>query len=108
MAWRDWQDECLPLRFPKWQFSQNGLLPGIVKVTENFRGSDPWEAMLYFLAQHRSLDGKSPLDLLRAGEVGKVLRHAKEYSEKTWGHEKTKSLSVHVSDSSNLSTAGSA
>lgn len=78
-------DERLPLRFPKWQFASLGLLPGIVKVLRILRSDDQWRLMLYFLGQRHSLGGKRPLDLLREGEVGKVLRHAENHlAENTW------------------------
>jgi len=81
VAWRDWKDESLPFRFPKWQFEGAGMLPGLVKVLQVFRSRDQWRVMGYFLGKRRSLGGKRPLDLLRAAEVGRVLRHAENYFE---------------------------
>jgi hypothetical protein len=81
VVWRDWREESLPYRFPGWQFEGSGLLPGIVKVLQVFRSADQWRVMLYFLSKRLSLGRKRPLDLLRAGEVGKVLQHAR------WTHE---------------------
>ena len=75
MACRDWQGERWAIRFPKWQSSMNGPLPGIVTAMQALRCCDHWEVTLYFLAHYPSLGGKSPLDLLRTGEIGKVLRH---------------------------------
>ena len=81
VAWRDWLDESVPFRLPKWQFDRTGMLPGLVKVLQVFRSRDQWRVMGYFLGKRRSLGGKRPLDLLRAAEVGRVLRHAENYFE---------------------------
>ena len=77
--WRDAQHE---FHYPKWQFTDAGaLLPGVQEVVQTFQSSDEWRVMRYFLATWHQLDDRRPLDLLRAGEVNKVVAHAKAHGE---------------------------
>lgn len=80
-----WTDHGGHPRLPRWQFENNGLLTGIRQLLEIFRSQDEWRVMRYFLAKRQSLDNQCPLDLLRAGEVGKVIAHARvHFEENTW------------------------
>jgi len=69
-----WRDALHQFHYPKWQFTPTGaLLCGLQEI------------MRYFLGPRRQFDGRRALDLLRAGEVGKVLAHAKAHAaENTW------------------------
>jgi hypothetical protein len=53
----------------------------VQEVLQTFRSADEWRVMRYFLAPRHQLDGRAPLDLLRAGEVEKVVAHAKANAE---------------------------
>jgi hypothetical protein len=77
-----WRDATHQFHYPKWQFTQAGaLLPGVQSVLQIFRSSDEWRVMRYFLTAWRQLEDQRPLDLLRAGEVDRVVAHAKANGE---------------------------
>jgi hypothetical protein len=77
--WRDAQHE---FHYPKWQFTPTGaLITGIDEVLDTFKSSDEWRIMRYFLVPRHQLGERTPLDLLRSGEVAKVLAHAKAHGE---------------------------
>jgi len=81
-----WRDAKSRFHYPKWQFRDNGaLMPGVVEVLRIFRSSDEWRVMRYFLGPRHQLEDRTPVDLLHAGEVEKVLVHAKLHGEEnTW------------------------
>jgi hypothetical protein len=71
--------------YPKWQFKDGCLLPGIEEVLQVLQSEDHWRVMRYFLGERRSLRGQRPLDLLCAGKAADVLRHVKTHlKENTW------------------------
>ena len=77
-----WRDAKNQFHYPKWQFNPAGApLPGVQKVVQTFRSSDEWRVMRYFLAPRHQLDDRTPLSLLRAGEVENVVAHAKAHGE---------------------------
>jgi hypothetical protein len=81
--WRDAQHDYF---YPKWQFNEAGaLLPGIQDVLQLFQSQDEWRVMRYFLGSRKQLGDRRPLDLLRAGEVEAVIKHANDHAaENTW------------------------
>ena len=81
-----WRDALHEFHYPRWQFTPTGaLLCGLQEVLEVFRSQDEWRIMRYFLGPREQFGGRRALDLLRAGEVGKVLAHAKTHAaENTW------------------------
>jgi len=81
--WRSPKNQFL---YPKWQFNDGGApLPGVQEVSQTFRSSDEWRVMRYFLGPRGQLADRTPLDLLRAGEVKEVVAHAKLHAEEnTW------------------------
>ena len=61
------------------------LLPGIQEVLEQFKSQDEWRVMSYFLGKRAQLSDQRPLDLLRQGDVARVLEHAENHAqENTW------------------------
>lgn len=81
-----WRDARHAFFYPRWQFTDSGaLLRGIEEVLGAFKSSDEWRIMRYFLTPRNELAGKRPLDLLRAGEVEKVVSHAHAHAaEGSW------------------------
>lgn len=81
-----WRDAQHQFHYPKWQFTLAGALTaGIDKVLRIFNSSDEWRIMRYFLVPRHQLDGRSPLDSLRSGEVERVFAHAKAHAqENSW------------------------
>lgn len=70
--------------YPVWQFAYGAPMTDIRTVLQIFKSYDYWRVMRYFLAPRIEL-GDSPLNLLEAGEVNKVLDHAKRhFREETW------------------------
>ena len=77
LGWREAKQNAV--RFPAWQFKDGNVLPGITEVLEVFRSApwlDEWARIVFFLSPLASMRGKRPLDLLRKGELRKVLRAA--------------------------------
>jgi hypothetical protein len=81
--WRDAQHDYF---YPKWQFNEAGaLLPGVKEVLQLFMSQDEWRVMRYFLGTRTQLGNRRPLDLLRAGKVEAVVKHAHDHAaENTW------------------------
>jgi hypothetical protein len=67
--------------YPAWQFEGGRTLPQLEPVLHALRGHDPWMQMAFFVNGNDRLEGKSPLDLLRAGELKPVLRAAESYGK---------------------------
>jgi hypothetical protein len=67
-----WHEERLKTaRFPRWQFDDHGrVLDGLPDVLHRLAANerlDDWARVLFFLQNRSDLDGKRPLDRLRAG-----------------------------------------
>lgn len=60
--------------YPAWQF-EAGILPGLPAVLVELHDLDPWMQLDFFLNEHVAL-GCTPLDALRRGSTGDVLRAA--------------------------------
>jgi hypothetical protein len=78
IAWRDVQGHW---RFPRWQLDLKTTKP--LKGLDECLGAlpdDDWSRMLFFLSRNATLPGqRTPLDLLRAGDVAPVLAAAQRY-----------------------------
>ena len=72
--------------YPRWQLTETGaLLPGIPEILQLFRSQDQWRIVRYFLGPRQQLEGRRPLDLLRAGQADRALVHARRHAdEDTW------------------------
>lgn len=80
VGWREAAQGAV--RFPKWQFLDDNLLPGLAEVLAIFAKEDwvdDWTSVVFFL--NRRSDGKRPLDLLRAGEIRRVCALAAAHLE---------------------------
>jgi hypothetical protein len=64
-------------RYPKWQFTKNGLLPGIKECLHTLNTKSCWARMAFFLSKRHSLGGKRPLDMLREGRVDEAIAAAR-------------------------------
>jgi hypothetical protein len=67
--------------FPVWQFEGGKTIPNLEDVLDSLRGHDPWMQFAFFINPNDRLEGKTPLDRLRAGELEPVLRAAESYGE---------------------------
>ena len=82
LGWRESRQNAV--RFPVWQFTPQGVLPGLEEVLAILRGSlgiDDWGAVLFFLNKRASLNQERPLDVLRRGDVESVKSAAEGYAE---------------------------
>jgi len=70
--------------FPAFQFTQEGkVVAGIPEVlSELAKGSHAgWAAVTFFVSGNERLDGRTPLEVLKAGDVAAVVRAADWYGE---------------------------
>jgi hypothetical protein len=68
--------------FPVWQIDAGRVLPGVPAVVAELQeaGADGIAMAGFFLGRSESLDGRRPLDALRAGEVEEVRAAASAWS----------------------------
>jgi hypothetical protein len=67
--------------YPAWQFSETGMLAGIVEVLSALRDHDAWAQARFFTTENDRLAGKRPLDLLKQGKVERVVEAANVFGE---------------------------
>lgn len=67
--------------YPSWQFTAEGVLPGLAEALSALRGCDPWLQLAFFVNGNARLVGRKPLEELRRGRVEAVLRAASAYGE---------------------------
>jgi hypothetical protein len=67
--------------YPAWQFSERGTLPGLEAVLDVLRLHDDWTKLVFFTSENAATNGKKPLDVLRSGDVEKVVAAARTYGE---------------------------
>lgn len=68
-------------RYPAFQFHNGRVLPGLDKVLAALPSRDPWFRLHWLVNPDDRLSGKTPADLLRAGEIGLVVEAALRYGE---------------------------
>jgi hypothetical protein len=68
-------------RYPVWQFSDSGTLPGLEEVLGVLAGHDEWMQTLFFVSKHPRLGDHTPTELLKSGELMRVLDAAQLYGE---------------------------
>lgn len=74
-------DERGKPRYPAWQFTDAGLLPGLEDVLRSLTAPDPWSRVQFLQSGDPYLNGQIPLDLIRRGEIDIVRRLAAAYDE---------------------------
>jgi hypothetical protein len=67
--------------YPAWQFDKGRTIANLEKVLKALRSHDPWMQLAFFLNPNDRLGGDSPADLLRAGDVARVISAAQAYGE---------------------------
>lgn len=63
--------------YPTWQVGLDGL-DAVLTELQDF---DPWTQVAYMLTPNALLDGDTPLDLLRLGEIDRVVGAASCYGD---------------------------
>jgi len=64
--------------YPACQFTETGLLPGLVEVLRASPLRDPWSRLGMLVTPSERLEGRSPLDALRQGDFSGALSVARE------------------------------
>jgi hypothetical protein len=67
--------------YPAWQFSERGTLAGLEVVLTALKPHDAWTKLVFFTSENAATEGKKPLDVLRSGDVERVLAAAQTYGE---------------------------
>lgn len=67
--------------YPAWQFVDGGILSGLDKVLDELKSDGIWTVMIFMLTGDLRLDGKTPLEMLRQGEIAQVVWAASCYGK---------------------------
>jgi hypothetical protein len=67
--------------YPAWQFDHYGVIGGLEPVLKALARHDEWMKLAFFVNANVRLDGESPLQRLRRGDVESVLDAAQAYGE---------------------------
>jgi hypothetical protein len=67
--------------YPVWQFAQGQVLPGLEPVLKELSEYDPWTQLMFFKTGDLRLDGDTPLQRLKAGDIEQVVLAASCYGE---------------------------
>jgi hypothetical protein len=70
-------------RYPAWQFTSDGMLPGLDRTLKALADSSPWIQLAFLLNDNAWLDDRRPLDALRQGEVDATVAAARQYGEQS-------------------------
>jgi hypothetical protein len=68
-------------RYPVWQFAESGALPGLKDVLQALQPHDEWMQIAFFVIKNPRLRNETPIDMLKAGELKKVVEAASAYGE---------------------------
>ena len=68
-------------RYPLWQFSGHGMLPGLEDTLRALDSFGEWARASWFINPNMDFDGRSPLTLLRQGHSEPVIQAARRYGE---------------------------
>jgi len=70
-------------RYPRWQFTDDGILEGLPDVLAALRENavTEWMAAEFFVTTDEYLDGRTPIEALRNGELESVLLVASMFGE---------------------------
>jgi biotin operon repressor len=67
--------------YPAWQFEGGRTLANLESVLDALRTHDPWMQLNFFVNASDRLNGRSPLEQLRSGELEPILHAAESYGE---------------------------
>jgi hypothetical protein len=68
-------------RYPVWQLTRSGPLPGLEDVLQALEPHDGWMQIAFFVSKNPRLGDETPVDMLRAGKVERVVNAARAYGE---------------------------
>ena len=67
--------------YPAWQFTSDGVIPGLDEVLRAFQMGSPWTQLSALLAPAPALRGRTILEALRSGEVARAAAIAASFGE---------------------------
>jgi hypothetical protein len=68
-------------RYPIWQFTQSGAVVGLEDVLTALASHDEWMQAAFLISKNPRLSGRTPIEMLKAGKLEKVLDAAQVYGE---------------------------
>jgi hypothetical protein len=68
-------------RYPVWQFSESGTLPGLEQVLGVLAAHDQWMQTAFFVSKNPRLNNRTPIEMLEGGEIERVCKVASVYGE---------------------------
>ncbi len=68
-------------RYPVWQFTKSGALPGLKDVLQALAPHDEWMQIAFFVSENPRLSDATPIDVLRTGDLKRVIDAAQAYGE---------------------------
>jgi hypothetical protein len=68
-------------RYPVWQFTKSGALPGLRDVLQALEPHDEWMQVAFFVSKNPRLGDQTPIDMLMAGNLEQVVNAARAYGE---------------------------
>jgi hypothetical protein len=67
--------------YPAWQFENGRTLRHLEDVLDVLRKNDPWMQVAFFLNKNMRLQGRTPLEVLKKGQIDAVREAAASYGE---------------------------
>jgi hypothetical protein len=67
--------------YPAWQFNESGTLAGLQDVLAVLEPHDEWMKTIFFVSKNPRLGDRTPVEMLRAGKLKRVLDTALVYGE---------------------------
>lgn len=67
--------------YPSWQFQQNRVIEGLESVLKEFQEADSWTKLLFLKTGDIRLNGATPLEKLRSGDIDAVVWAASCYGK---------------------------
>jgi hypothetical protein len=68
-------------RYPVWQFTESGTVPGLEHVLSALASHDEWMQVAFLTGKNPRLNGRTPVETLKAGKLDRVLNAAHVYGE---------------------------
>ena len=67
--------------YPRFQFDEGRTLQGLQEVLEEIKTLDSWMQLIFFTTANERLEGMTPIDYLREGDVARVVQAARGYGD---------------------------
>jgi hypothetical protein len=64
-------------RYPVAQFDDHGIVPGLEDVLNSLPSKNDWFRLNFLVNEDARLSGRRPIDVLKAGDVERVIKAAK-------------------------------